>query len=97
MNLIEQWSFTDEQKKNLTPEMIEQADAIVEYLKANPDVVQKYEIWKNLNMDEKKKMKWEYNKIYDSMPDSTPEELEARRVFYKKNRFIIRAYLPSIL
>ena len=37
MNILEQWNFTDEQKKNLTPAIIEHADAIVAFLEANPD------------------------------------------------------------
>ena len=90
MNILEQWKFTDEQKKNLTPAMIEHADAIVAFLEANPDVVEMYEKWIRMPKEEQEKLTDEYQKIYFGMPDKTPEEADARALFYKKNNFIIR-------
>ena len=57
MNILEQWKFTDKQKKNLTPAMIEHADAIVAFLEANPDVVEMYEKWIRMPKEEQEKLR----------------------------------------
>ena len=35
MNILEQWRFSDEQKKNMTPAMIARSEAIVKFKKYN--------------------------------------------------------------
>ncbi len=90
MNILEQWRFTDEQKKNMTPAMIARSEAVVKFLEANPDVIESIEKWRKLSKEEQNKMTEEYQQIYLNMPETTEEEKSAKTIFFKKNWHIIR-------
>jgi len=90
MNILEQWRFSDEQKKNMTPAMIARSEAIVKFLEANPDVVESIENWRKLTKEEQNKMTEEYQQIYLNMPENTEEESLAKTIFFPKNWHIIR-------
>lgn len=89
MNILEEWKLIDKDE-NRTSAMKEHSKAIIEFLEANPDVVEMYEKWRKMSKQEQEKLTEEYQKIYFSLPDSTPDEAAARALFYKKNSFIIR-------
>ena len=76
----------------MTPAMIKHADAVNALLEANPDVVEMYEKWHKMSREEKLKMANEYYDIYQSMPNSTPDEEIAKDLFFYKNYYIIRYY-----
>ena len=90
MNILEQWRFTDEQKKNMTPAMIARSEAVVKFLEANPDVIESIEKWRKLSKEEQNKMTEEYQQIYLNMPENTEEENLAKTIFFQKNWHIIR-------
>jgi ABC-type nitrate/sulfonate/bicarbonate transport system substrate-binding protein len=89
MNILDDWKLIDK-NENRTSAMKEHSKAIIEFLEANPDVVEMYEKWIKMSKEEQEKLTEEYQKIYFSMPVSTPDEAAARALFYDKNFFIIR-------
>ena len=90
MNILEQWRYTEEQKKEMTPAMIERADAVIKFLEDNPDVIESIENWRKLTKEEQNKMTEEYQQIYLNMPENTEEEKLAKTIFFQKNWHIIR-------
>ena len=90
MNILEQWRYTEEQKKEMTPAMIERTDAVIKFLEDNPDVIESIEKWRKLSKEEQNKMTEEYQQIYLNMPETTQGEKLGKTIFFQKNWHIIR-------